>query len=205
MVPSCVSDPTGCAFLRRTRSTPAMNVVATAPMPTVSTPKFSLRQSNARGLAHSSFLLSFSKCMNHEAAATRTRHGSGVPHCANKVSCANARRFATRIGSEQPGRFKIAACRSGLFSKPPRRYDRANRFGRWSMLELRVKFTSSVIVIEPDGPARSLSSPDRRCWRSPRMSGQQQRQALETPDHREGLPTATTGWKFELRNRCWAV
>src|SRR5260370_36266863 len=40
MVPSCVSDPTGCAFLRRIKSTPAMNVVATAPIPTVSTPSF---------------------------------------------------------------------------------------------------------------------------------------------------------------------
>ena len=40
IVPSCVSDPTGRDFLRRTRSTPAMKVVATAPMPTVSTPSF---------------------------------------------------------------------------------------------------------------------------------------------------------------------
>jgi hypothetical protein len=30
----------GSDFLRRTRSTPAMNVVATAPMPTVRTPSF---------------------------------------------------------------------------------------------------------------------------------------------------------------------
>ncbi len=40
MVPSCVSDPIGSDFFRRTRSTPAMNVVATAPMPTVRTPSF---------------------------------------------------------------------------------------------------------------------------------------------------------------------
>src|SRR6266849_259185 len=40
IVPSCVSEPTGCAVFRRTKSTPAMNVVATAPIPTVSTPSF---------------------------------------------------------------------------------------------------------------------------------------------------------------------
>jgi hypothetical protein len=30
----------GCDFFRRIKSTPAMNVVATAPMPTVRTPSF---------------------------------------------------------------------------------------------------------------------------------------------------------------------
>ena len=40
MVPSCVNDPVGWAPELRTRSTPAMNVVATAPIPQVSTPSF---------------------------------------------------------------------------------------------------------------------------------------------------------------------
>jgi hypothetical protein len=40
MVPICVSEPMGEDFFRRIRSTPAMKVVATAPMPTVRTPIF---------------------------------------------------------------------------------------------------------------------------------------------------------------------
>src|SRR5215469_1544553 len=40
IVPICVSDPTGTAFFVRTSSTPAMKVVATAPMPGNSTPSF---------------------------------------------------------------------------------------------------------------------------------------------------------------------
>src|SRR5580765_1265394 len=40
IVPSCVSDPIGCAFPFRTSSTPAMNVVLTAPMPGVKIPSF---------------------------------------------------------------------------------------------------------------------------------------------------------------------
>src|ERR1700676_384893 len=40
IVPSCVSDPTGADFPLRTSSTPAMNVVLTAPMPGSSTPNF---------------------------------------------------------------------------------------------------------------------------------------------------------------------
>src|SRR5690606_17016336 len=39
MCPSCVNEPTGSARPRRTASTPAMNVVATAPNPGVSTPR----------------------------------------------------------------------------------------------------------------------------------------------------------------------
>ena len=35
IVPSCVSEPTGTEWPRRTNSTPAMNVVATAPIPGV--------------------------------------------------------------------------------------------------------------------------------------------------------------------------
>src|SRR5262249_45661756 len=38
MVPSCVSEPTGCDLPFRTSSTPAMNVVLTAPMPASRTP-----------------------------------------------------------------------------------------------------------------------------------------------------------------------
>src|SRR5579859_7818319 len=41
-VPICVSDPTGCALPFRTSSTPAMNVVLTAPIPGSSTPSFPL-------------------------------------------------------------------------------------------------------------------------------------------------------------------
>src|SRR5580658_3249198 len=37
-VPICVSEPTGAAKPRRTNSTPAINVVLTAPIPGVSTP-----------------------------------------------------------------------------------------------------------------------------------------------------------------------
>src|SRR5579863_6970274 len=40
MVPSCVSDPTGCDLPLRTSSTPAMKVVLTAPMPGVRIPSF---------------------------------------------------------------------------------------------------------------------------------------------------------------------
>src|SRR6202008_860396 len=40
IVPICVNDPTGTAFFVRTSSTPAMEVVATAPMPGNSTPSF---------------------------------------------------------------------------------------------------------------------------------------------------------------------
>jgi hypothetical protein len=40
MVAICVSDPIGFERPRRTLSTPAMNVVATAPRPGVSTPSF---------------------------------------------------------------------------------------------------------------------------------------------------------------------
>src|SRR5215468_11064238 len=40
IVPICVSEPTGCAFFVRTSSTPAIKVVATAPMPGNSTPSF---------------------------------------------------------------------------------------------------------------------------------------------------------------------
>jgi hypothetical protein len=40
IVAICVSEPTGCAFFVRTSSTPAMKVVATAPMPGKSTPSF---------------------------------------------------------------------------------------------------------------------------------------------------------------------
>src|SRR5262245_44268212 len=40
MVPSCVSDPIGCAIFLLIASTPAMNVVLTAPMPGIRTPSF---------------------------------------------------------------------------------------------------------------------------------------------------------------------
>jgi hypothetical protein len=40
MVAICVSDPMGFDNPRRTLSTPAMNVVATAPRPGVKTPSF---------------------------------------------------------------------------------------------------------------------------------------------------------------------
>src|SRR5215467_6493171 len=40
IVPSCVREPTGCAWPLRTNSTPAMNVVLTAPMPGSNTPSF---------------------------------------------------------------------------------------------------------------------------------------------------------------------
>ena len=42
MVPICVREPMGLARPRRTASTPAMNVVATAPRPTTMTPSFPL-------------------------------------------------------------------------------------------------------------------------------------------------------------------
>ena len=42
MVPICVREPIGRAAPRRTFSTPAMNVVATAPSPTQSTPSVPL-------------------------------------------------------------------------------------------------------------------------------------------------------------------
>ncbi len=42
IVPICVSEPNGFAVPRRMFSTPAMNVVATAPSPTQSTPSFPL-------------------------------------------------------------------------------------------------------------------------------------------------------------------
>src|SRR5215467_4097873 len=40
MVPSCVSEPTGCAIFFLIASTPAMNVVLTAPSPGIRTPSF---------------------------------------------------------------------------------------------------------------------------------------------------------------------
>ena len=40
IVPICVNDPTGFDFPLRTSSTPAINVVLTAPMPGSSTPNF---------------------------------------------------------------------------------------------------------------------------------------------------------------------
>src|SRR5215475_1003771 len=40
MVPSCVSDPIGCAIFFLTASTPAINVVLTAPRPGIRTPNF---------------------------------------------------------------------------------------------------------------------------------------------------------------------
>src|SRR5690242_3740105 len=40
MVPICVVEPIGLASPRRTASTPAINVVATAPMPGIMTPNF---------------------------------------------------------------------------------------------------------------------------------------------------------------------
>src|SRR5712691_516422 len=42
MVPSCVSEPVGCATPFRTSSTPAIKVVLTAPMPGVRTPSLPL-------------------------------------------------------------------------------------------------------------------------------------------------------------------
>ena len=42
MVPICVSEPTGLASPRRTASTPAIMVVATAPRPTTITPNLPL-------------------------------------------------------------------------------------------------------------------------------------------------------------------
>src|SRR5712692_8736549 len=42
IVPICVSEPTGCDLPLRTSSTPAMNVVLTAPMPGSRTPSFPL-------------------------------------------------------------------------------------------------------------------------------------------------------------------
>src|ERR1700761_9411725 len=40
IVPICVSEPNGFAYPRRTASTPAINVVATAPMPGIMMPSF---------------------------------------------------------------------------------------------------------------------------------------------------------------------
>src|SRR5580698_9575324 len=42
IVPSCVSEPTGCDLPLRTSSTPAIKVVLTAPMPGVRIPSFPL-------------------------------------------------------------------------------------------------------------------------------------------------------------------
>src|SRR5215510_7260059 len=42
MVPICVSDPMGSAIFWRTASTPAIKVVATAPMPGIITPSLPL-------------------------------------------------------------------------------------------------------------------------------------------------------------------
>src|SRR4029077_11486159 len=51
MVPICVSDPTGCALPLRTSSTPAMNVVLTAPIPGSRTPSFPLAGAIFEGLS----------------------------------------------------------------------------------------------------------------------------------------------------------
>src|SRR5580693_5335691 len=51
MVPSCVSEPTGCDSPLRTSSTPAMNVVLTAPIPGNKIPSFPLAGSIFRGLS----------------------------------------------------------------------------------------------------------------------------------------------------------
>ena len=45
MVPICVTDPIGLAMPLRMASTPATNVVATAPMPGIMTPSFPLAAS----------------------------------------------------------------------------------------------------------------------------------------------------------------
>ena len=51
MVPICVSEPIGFAMPLRTASTPAMNVVATAPMPTTKIPSLPLAGEMVAGIA----------------------------------------------------------------------------------------------------------------------------------------------------------
>src|ERR1700751_734699 len=51
MVPSCVSEPTGFESPLRTSSTPAMNVVLTAPIPGNKTPSFPFAASIFPGLS----------------------------------------------------------------------------------------------------------------------------------------------------------
>src|ERR1700730_15798027 len=51
IAPTCVSEPTGCDLPGRTSSTPAMNVVLTAPIPGSNTPNFPLAGSIFPGLS----------------------------------------------------------------------------------------------------------------------------------------------------------
>src|SRR5467141_2397392 len=57
IVPICVSDPTGCDLPLRTSSTPAMNVVLTAPMPGSRTPSFPLAGAILEGFSMPLLLL----------------------------------------------------------------------------------------------------------------------------------------------------
>jgi hypothetical protein len=64
MVAICVNDPTGSAIPVRTASTPAIIVVATAPIPTVRTPSFPFAASIGNAF-FATFLPSICKMKNY--------------------------------------------------------------------------------------------------------------------------------------------
>src|SRR5713226_9846687 len=64
IVPICVSDPTGCDLPLRTSSTPAINVVLTAPMPGSRTPSFPLAGAILEGFSMPLLLLNDRKTID---------------------------------------------------------------------------------------------------------------------------------------------
>jgi hypothetical protein len=83
IVPICVNDPTGSAIPFRTASTPAIIVVATAPIPTVRTPNFPF----AAAIGHAFFANFFSALSKVEDHCVKPNHVScGNP---NKITLAS--------------------------------------------------------------------------------------------------------------------
>src|SRR5713226_5873192 len=66
IVPICVSDPTGCDFPLRTSSTPAINVVLTAPMPGSKIPSFPLAGAILEGFSMPLLLLNDQNAIDTE-------------------------------------------------------------------------------------------------------------------------------------------
>src|SRR5580658_9143595 len=71
IVPNCVREPTGCALPLRTNSTPAINVVLTAPMPGVRIPSFPFA-----GAIFAGFSM---QLLNHQNLQTRMQAADGCP------------------------------------------------------------------------------------------------------------------------------
>src|ERR1700674_3049821 len=100
IVPSCVSEPTGCDLPLRTSSTPAIKVVVTAPMPGVRIPSFPFGGAIFPGFSM--------QLLAHKDWHTITQASDGNP-LHNQTSNDERRTKYLQIGAARPPEFPRSA------------------------------------------------------------------------------------------------